>query len=233
MTEFTRHFQQLGTTCPGCFQVLGVDVIVESNYNVRIIEINGLPSMQLSSEETQVYNVSMEYTRMKLKLTRSIVAMVTTDYPSTRHAHHQSPPVTRPEMAALVTASLQRLNILYVPEGCPVSPVHGDLDGSSQGANINVNAATCVDWHGVQYLLALAMEYKVRGGFNLIFPPSGPTVDDAEMERIIRLSSVLLSALSLKCDPLLQSACPLSNFQLHWQIHAIVRNFLNEINIAI
>lgn len=55
---FVRGFKKLQNdyTCVNCYQLLGVDVIVDDKQVPRVIEMNGEPSMQLSGEKGSHYD---------------------------------------------------------------------------------------------------------------------------------------------------------------------------------
>mmetsp|Transcript_9318 Transcript_9318/g.16349 ORF Transcript_9318/g.16349 Transcript_9318/m.16349 type:complete len:608 (+) Transcript_9318:115-1938(+) len=55
---FVKQFKKLHNeyTCVNCYQLLGVDVIVDDDNVPRIIEVNGEPSMQLSGEANSQYD---------------------------------------------------------------------------------------------------------------------------------------------------------------------------------
>eukprot|EP00924_Labyrinthula_sp_SR-Ha-C_P015889 snap_masked-scaffold_4-processed-gene-12.13-mRNA-1 protein AED:0.20 eAED:0.21 QI:0/-1/0/1/-1/1/1/0/629 len=57
---FSKGFSKLenGYTCQNCYQLLGVDVIVDDNLVPRVIEVNGEPSMQLSGEKDSQYDIT-------------------------------------------------------------------------------------------------------------------------------------------------------------------------------
>ena len=61
----------------GQYHLLGVDIILDESLNPMVIEINGLPSMQLSHEKgDKNYNKSYPYTETKLGLTEDVVRLV-------------------------------------------------------------------------------------------------------------------------------------------------------------
>eukprot|EP00731_Ephydatia_muelleri_P025512 Em0017g595a len=68
------HFREVfhgalgGYTCQHCFQLLGIDVILDSNLNPIVIEVNGLPSMQLSQDPGVPPDLSNPYTATKFNL---------------------------------------------------------------------------------------------------------------------------------------------------------------------
>ena len=51
-SAFRNHFRAElgGDTCEGCYQLLGVDVMLDEALNPQVIEVNGLPSMQLADD---------------------------------------------------------------------------------------------------------------------------------------------------------------------------------------
>jgi len=55
---FAKQFAKLqrGFTCANCYQLLGVDVIVDDDVVPRVIEVNGEPSMQLTGELNSHYD---------------------------------------------------------------------------------------------------------------------------------------------------------------------------------
>mmetsp|Transcript_4711 Transcript_4711/g.8348 ORF Transcript_4711/g.8348 Transcript_4711/m.8348 type:complete len:624 (+) Transcript_4711:268-2139(+) len=72
--SFSHIFETLqpGFTCANCYQLLGVDVIVDDTVTPRVIEVNGEPSMQLTGE------VGSHYDYTKRSMTRSLVALLYT-----------------------------------------------------------------------------------------------------------------------------------------------------------
>ena len=62
--------------CPGCYQLLGFDVILDSRCNPVVLEVNGLPSMQLGDDTNAAINYSSHYAKTKVDLTRDIVRMI-------------------------------------------------------------------------------------------------------------------------------------------------------------
>lgn len=74
---FVKEFQNLkrGYTCANCYQLLGVDVIVDDELVPRVIEVNGEPSMQLSGQD------GSQYDRTKKSMAHDLVALIygTTD----------------------------------------------------------------------------------------------------------------------------------------------------------
>jgi len=70
--SFSDLFQKLqrGYSCANCYQLLGVDVIVDDTVTPRVIEVNGEPSMQLTGE------VDSHYDYTKRSMTRDLEALV-------------------------------------------------------------------------------------------------------------------------------------------------------------
>lgn len=66
---FVKQFKKLQNdfTCVNCYQLLGVDVIVDDDLTPRIIEVNGEPSMQQSGEAHSQYDFT------KRSMTRDLV----------------------------------------------------------------------------------------------------------------------------------------------------------------
>ena len=56
--RFREHFAANleGHSCTGCYQLLGIDVIFNAKLEPKVIEVNGLPSMQLSHNQSDVVN---------------------------------------------------------------------------------------------------------------------------------------------------------------------------------
>ena len=54
--RFREHFAANleGHSCTGCYQLLGIDVIFNAKLEPKVIEVNGLPSMQLSHNQSDV-----------------------------------------------------------------------------------------------------------------------------------------------------------------------------------
>ena len=72
--EFLRTFKALqnGFTCDVCYQLLGVDVIVDDTLVPRVIELNGEPSMQLTGEK------GSHYDHTKTSMTRDLANLLYT-----------------------------------------------------------------------------------------------------------------------------------------------------------
>jgi len=70
--SFINEFRKLkpGFQCTGCYQLLGVDVIVDDQLVPRVIEVNGEPSMQLTGE------VGSHYDHTKTGMTSDLVSLV-------------------------------------------------------------------------------------------------------------------------------------------------------------
>lgn len=69
--EWRRYYSSHSEShCPNCFQIMGVDLIVDSNMNPRVIEVNGQPSMKLSKDKTDHYSIT------KMRMMSDMVAML-------------------------------------------------------------------------------------------------------------------------------------------------------------
>lgn len=76
---FRRHFRREmdGEPCRGCYQLLGVDIILRADSTPVVIEVNGMPSMQLNAEEGDPeYDITDDYVTRKLNLTYDIVRLL-------------------------------------------------------------------------------------------------------------------------------------------------------------
>jgi len=72
--EWDRYFHKHSIDCPSCYQLLGVDLIVDSEMKPKVIEVNGQPSMQLSSGKPN------EYTKTKKEMISDLIGLIyTTD----------------------------------------------------------------------------------------------------------------------------------------------------------
>ncbi len=69
---FLRRFKALRNDfmCSNCYQLLGVDVIVDGDLSPRIIEVNGEPSMELSGEK------GSHYDHTKKSMTHDLVQLI-------------------------------------------------------------------------------------------------------------------------------------------------------------
>jgi hypothetical protein len=65
-----------GYTCQHCYQLLGVDVILDSKFQPKVLEVNGLPSMQLSHELGVLPDPSSLYTATKYELMWNMLQML-------------------------------------------------------------------------------------------------------------------------------------------------------------
>ncbi|GBG26316.1 Tubulin polyglutamylase TTLL6 [Hondaea fermentalgiana] len=69
--EWRRYYSSHSeSTCPNCFQIMGVDLIVDDKMNPRVIEVNGQPSMKLSSDKSDHYSIT------KMRMMSDMVAML-------------------------------------------------------------------------------------------------------------------------------------------------------------
>ena len=87
----------------------------------------------------------------------------------------------RSRTVAAVVAALRDAGTVYVPEGCPAATDDAE------------SPAVCVDPPTLRYLVGLASEYRLRGGFRLAYPllESDPEVDQLVGGRVL---GVFLSA---------------------------------------
>ncbi|KAI6655933.1 hypothetical protein LOD99_1667 [Oopsacas minuta] len=91
-----------GYMCENCYQLLGVDVIIDEDLNPKVIEINGIPSMQLSHDLGVKPDPSKPYTATKFGLLRD-----------TLNTLYQ--PNTRPHQ---LERMIDKLGIGIVPSTC-------------------------------------------------------------------------------------------------------------------
>jgi len=70
--EWRRYYHSghSDASCSNCFQILGVDLIVDSEMKPRVIEVNGQPSMKLSKGHSDRYSHS------KMNMMSDMVAMM-------------------------------------------------------------------------------------------------------------------------------------------------------------
>ena len=70
--SFVRQFKKLRNdySCINCYQLLGVDIIVDDTMTPRVIEVNGEPSMQLSGEKDSQYDTT------KKSMTNDVVSLL-------------------------------------------------------------------------------------------------------------------------------------------------------------
>eukprot|EP00054_Salpingoeca_dolichothecata_P020884 m.132889 g.132889 ORF g.132889 m.132889 type:complete len:232 (+) comp23789_c1_seq1:92-787(+) len=75
---FHSTFRAIGSTCEGCYQLLGVDVIFDQHLNPVVIEVNGLPSMQMEQEKSLHFKLADDdpYALTKVQLTQDLVQML-------------------------------------------------------------------------------------------------------------------------------------------------------------
>ena len=69
-STFRKHLDKAQFKCTSCYQLLGVDVIFDSALNPRVIEVNGEPSMRLTS----IGKTHYDYT--KKSMARALVGIV-------------------------------------------------------------------------------------------------------------------------------------------------------------
>jgi hypothetical protein len=69
--SWRKYFDSLGgEMCGNCYQLMGVDLIVDADLQPRVIEVNGQPSMQLTKSEED------HYTTTKKNMIRDLTALV-------------------------------------------------------------------------------------------------------------------------------------------------------------
>jgi len=70
---------EIKTPCDGCYQLLGVDVMLGHDLTAKVIEINGIPSMQLGQKQggLKAGAAISAYTQLKINVTQDVVAVVT------------------------------------------------------------------------------------------------------------------------------------------------------------
>ena len=69
--SWRKYFDSLGgEMCGNCYQLMGVDLIVDADLQPRVIEVNGQPSMQLTKSEED------HYTTTKKNMIRDLCALV-------------------------------------------------------------------------------------------------------------------------------------------------------------
>jgi len=56
--EWRRYYSSHGESCATCFQIMGVDLIVDEMMRPRVIEVNGQPNMKLSEDKKDHYSVT-------------------------------------------------------------------------------------------------------------------------------------------------------------------------------
>jgi len=69
-TEFLRNMNPKGYTCENCYQLLGVDVLLDDHLVPKIVEINGEPSLKLTG------NGKTHYDFTKRNMARDLVEIV-------------------------------------------------------------------------------------------------------------------------------------------------------------
>mmetsp|Transcript_5685 Transcript_5685/g.6725 ORF Transcript_5685/g.6725 Transcript_5685/m.6725 type:complete len:609 (+) Transcript_5685:120-1946(+) len=101
--SFARQFKKLQNdyTCVNCYQLLGVDIIVDDTLTPRVIEVNGEPSMQLSGEKDSQYDFT------KKSMTNDVVSLLFS---------HDS--FSRPLTADLTELELSGFAVGYEDFGC-------------------------------------------------------------------------------------------------------------------
>lgn len=76
-----EHLQkELKADCHGCYQLLGVDIILGEDLRAKVIEVNGIPSMQLGQKQGGLkkgQTVFSDYTQLKINVTQDIARVVT------------------------------------------------------------------------------------------------------------------------------------------------------------
>eukprot|EP00516_Mucochytrium_quahogii_P005096 CAMPEP_0203758698 /NCGR_PEP_ID=MMETSP0098-20131031/11523_1 /ASSEMBLY_ACC=CAM_ASM_000208 /TAXON_ID=96639 /ORGANISM=" , Strain NY0313808BC1" /LENGTH=711 /DNA_ID=CAMNT_0050651241 /DNA_START=111 /DNA_END=2243 /DNA_ORIENTATION=- len=69
--EWGRYYASKSLeACPNCFQIMGVDLIVDANMIPRVIEVNGQPSMKLSNDKKD------HYSNTKLAMIQDMISML-------------------------------------------------------------------------------------------------------------------------------------------------------------
>lgn len=63
-------------SCIGCFQLLGVDVMLDADLNPFVIEVNGSPSMSMSEDFSPYESQHVVYDETKLKMATGLLELV-------------------------------------------------------------------------------------------------------------------------------------------------------------
>ena len=83
---FHKLYQETfpGYMCENCFQLLGVDVIIDEDLNPKVIEVNGIPSMQLSHDLGVEPDPTKPYTATKFGLLKDTLNIL---FQANTHPH--------------------------------------------------------------------------------------------------------------------------------------------------
>jgi len=139
--NFNRMFGM--DRCDGCYHLIGVDVIFDNVLNPIVIEVNGLPSMQLGDAlgaDAEI-DEQMEYTATKRALTADVVSLI---YRPT-------------SVAAKLASELAELKV----------GIGGSDDESGCDRQIHT---TCITPDQLKMLARGRREFENRGAFSRIFP---------------------------------------------------------------
>lgn len=150
---FARGFTKLQDdfTCVNCYQLLGVDVIVDDDLIPRIIEINGEPSMELSGEKGSQYDIT------KKSMTRDLVQLI----------------YNGDSFARAVAKDLSKLELAGFTIG------YEQLNTCSFLATKKIRNTFCLRKIDIEYLLEMKKEEQNMGGFRRIYPSkTGEFYDD-------------------------------------------------------
>lgn len=155
---FARGFAKLQDdfNCVNCYQLLGVDVIVDDQLIPRIIEINGEPSMELSGEKGSQYDIT------KKGMTHDLVQLI----------------YNGDSFASALAKDLSMLEIAGFSVG--VEPLNTCSFASAKGET----SFFCLRRADIEYLLDMKKEEQNMGGFRRIYPAADGHYYDAYVSHL-------------------------------------------------
>lgn len=146
--QLRRHFASIapGYDCAHCYQLLGVDVILDEFLRPRVIEVNGAPSLELTLAEGSLYDMT------KLGLVDDVLRIV-----------FKARPVARRLARELHTLDQEKIH------------VHGvscNMSDNTVGSARRADGSWCLDQRDLESLLESRREAGVAGNFRRIYPSS-------------------------------------------------------------
>lgn len=130
--------------CDNCYQLLGIDIIMDANRKPRVIEVNGEPNMHLSSHDTtrkRGKKLSNHYDVTKRAMSRDLVNVV-----------YNGNGVASDVAQQILDIALGQAG----PAGIPKC--------------LNNSGALCLSERDIEYLLDLHRERQHLGGFLPVYP---------------------------------------------------------------
>jgi hypothetical protein len=177
----------LKTSCPQCYQVLGVDVIISDDLTAKVIEVNGLPSMQLGHQQstkvpTPEDGPITDYMKLKFNMTRDVVRILLGRPDAAAMASLLSRAVRTAEVAGVLPNPLAK--------GNPASSVQ-DAGTFLDGCHLETACTSMIRFLGMR---------TFKGQFQDLYPGSEPL--EPQHKQMLAYSASIVQARGRLTSPL-------------------------------